>query len=85
MDDLNNIYKKYKTDSQLDYDNKSKEINNLLRSSEPRITNNFYSTFVQQDTNTIDNFGEVKKIKTNKSLGKDSWNDEKGEEHISMR
>lgn len=84
LDDLNNIYKKYKTDSQLDYDNKSKEINNLLRSSEPRITNNFYSTFVQQDTNTLDNFGEVKKIKTNKSLGKDYWIDERGEEHVSI-
>ena len=37
LDDLEKIYQKYKKDSQLDYDNKVKEIENLLKSSEPKL------------------------------------------------
>ena len=45
LEKLDKIYKRYKEDSDLDYDNKIKEINNLFWSSKPvltiRILNNF--------------------------------------------
>ena len=84
LDDLNKIYEKYKNNSQYDYENKGKEINNLLRSSEPKMCESFYSTNFIKDTNILENFEEKKKINTCRILGEDSWSDENGSIHTTI-
>ena len=84
LDDLNKIYEKYTKDSQYDYDNKGKEINNLLKSSEPRICDSFYSTNLIQDTNVVENFEDTSKINICRFLGEDIWKDENNIKHTSI-
>ena len=83
LDRLNDIYKRYKEDSDLDYDNKIKNIDNLFKPSTPKIDKSFYNTNVKRDTKTIENFSDTKKIITSTQLGQDSWTDEYGKKHIS--
>ena len=67
IDDLEKIYQKYKKDSQLDYDNKLKEIENLLKSSEPKLCTSFYNTHLNKDITVVENFEEHIKPKTETS------------------
>ena len=66
MDDLEKIYQKYKKDSQLDYDNKAKEIENLLKSSEPKLVTGIHQTHLNSDTTVLENFDEHQIPKTMK-------------------
>lgn len=83
--DLNKIYEKYKKDSQLDYNNKAKEIDNLLKSSEPKLCQTFYNTHLISDTTVIENFEDHLAPHTMKLLGKDVWYDEDGNEHVTIK
>ena len=83
LDDLNKIYQKYKKDSQLDYDNKIKEIDNILKSSEPKLCNSFYQSHLIKDTKVLENFEEHTIPKTMRLLGEDFWVDENGKTYIS--
>ena len=50
LEKLDNIYKRYKEDSDLDYDNKIKEINNLFWSTKPSLTNSYFKTILDNAT-----------------------------------
>ena len=83
LEKLDKIYKRYKEDSDLDYDNKIKEINNLFWSTKPVLTNSFYKTIIDNDTRTVKNFKELQKISISNQLGSDFWTDEYFTKHIS--
>ena len=85
LDDLEKIYQKYKKDSQLDYDNKAKEIDNLLKSSEPKLVPSIHQTHLNSDTTVLENFEEHQIPKTIKLLGKDVWFDDYGNEHVAIK
>jgi hypothetical protein len=85
LDDLEKIYQKYKKDSQLDYNNKAKEIDNLLKSAEPKLVPSIHQTHLNSDITVLENFEEHNIPKTLRLLGKDVWFDDYGNEHISIK
>ena len=85
LEKLDKIYKRYKEDSDLDYDNKIKEINNLFWSSKPSFTNSYFKTILNNDVRTIKNFKDLREINISNQLGKDTWRDEYFKEHESSK
>ena len=56
----------------------------LLKSEFPRITKSFYSTFLNQDNQVIENYQDLGFLKTKRFTGKDVWYDENQNEHVAI-